>query len=109
DIFHFFFRCPPKFLFWNHLIREFLWPDTTIDLIFSALSTLNFSNIRCLPSSRVEADYLLIIALSEVWRAHWLFIFNDTAFVYTAVLQQTRWQIECHLSERSFLSQPDIS
>ena len=98
DIFLFFFRCLPKFLFWDHLIREFMWPDTTIDLIFST-----FSNIRCLPSSRVEAYYLLVIALSEVWRAHWLFIFNDTPFVYTAVLQQTRWQVGRHLAERSFL------
>ncbi|RCH98606.1 hypothetical protein CU098_010880, partial [Rhizopus stolonifer] len=45
-VYHFFFRCPQKFPFWDALIREFLWPGTSLDLVSDALASFNFSRIR---------------------------------------------------------------
>jgi hypothetical protein len=64
--YHFFFACPLKSTFWDLLIREFLWPGTTIDQICSCIQHLHFSSLSLLPGSPAKAPVLLIVALSEL-------------------------------------------
>ncbi|RCH89980.1 hypothetical protein CU098_005376, partial [Rhizopus stolonifer] len=80
DIYYFFFRCLSKFIFWDHIIREFLWPEFTIDQIFSVLTCLDFSFIQVLPSCSLPPSKLLTVALFEVWKVHWSHIHNDQPF-----------------------------
>ncbi|RCI00134.1 hypothetical protein CU098_007928 [Rhizopus stolonifer] len=45
-VLHFFFRCPQKSIFWDIVIREFLWSGTSIDDISSVLQSLDFDKIN---------------------------------------------------------------
>ncbi|KAI8091475.1 uncharacterized protein B0P05DRAFT_583984 [Gilbertella persicaria] len=97
DIYHLFFRCPVKFIYWDHLIREYLWPGTTIDHIYEALNCLNFRKIQVLTSCPISSPMLLIIAISEVWKAHWLHVFHNVPFSPLAVFRSCRLAIQrCH-------------
>ena len=105
DIYHLFFRCPPKFIFWDHLIREYLWPGSTIDHIFAALSSLDFRSIRILPSCPLSATLLLTIAPSEVWKLHWLGIFEKIPFPVPAAFRNLRLAIQRRHSEDFFVEE----
>ena len=104
DIFHMFFRCPPTFVFWDHLIREYLWPGHTIDRIFEALSSLNFSSIRVLPSCPLSAPLLLTVALAEIWKSHWLHIIQGIPFSALCVLRNLRIAVTRRHSEDIFVN-----
>lgn len=86
---HFFFDCPLKATFWNRLIREFLWPGTTISIISSCINRLTFTCLSILPACPAKADVLIIIALSEIWKAHWRTVFDNKPFSAEAVLSNT--------------------
>jgi hypothetical protein len=78
DVFHFFFRCPTKFVFWDALIREFVWPNTTIEQLHQAFLSLDFRSIHPLDGCPFSVQLLLITALSEVWRAHWRHVIDGS-------------------------------
>ncbi|CEP19709.1 hypothetical protein [Parasitella parasitica] len=78
---HFFFYCEVKESFWERLILEYLWPGTTFWVIINALSTLNFHAIEVLPQkTSLPSSLVLIVAVAEIWRLHWKFIFDDVPF-----------------------------
>ncbi|KAI8046991.1 uncharacterized protein B0P05DRAFT_448215, partial [Gilbertella persicaria] len=88
-VFHFFFRCPQKFIFWDIVIREFLWPGTSIDDISSALQSLDFNKINVNNSCPIEVEMLLVIALSELWKAHWTHMHRREPFLASIAFSQT--------------------
>jgi hypothetical protein len=99
--FHFFFACPLKATFWDLLIREFLWPGTSIDQISTCLQRLNFASLSLLPDSPAQAPVLIIVALSELWKAHWRLVFDNKPFSPAAVLSSTIFSLERRKAEDS--------
>ncbi|CEP14937.1 hypothetical protein [Parasitella parasitica] len=101
---HLFFECPSKFAFWTALIQEFLWPGTAVSEIRSALTTLNFGKLVAGPSCPYEPALISIIAISELWKAHWRFAIQGQRFhpanvvACTSTALQKRFA-EDHLSE----------
>ena len=75
---HLFFYCREKRLFWDNLIQEYLWPGTSLGMIIQSLISLNFNAIKVLAGTTTfKPSLILIVALSEVWKAHWRFIFDQ--------------------------------
>lgn len=103
SIIHFFFRCPQKSTFWDLLIREFLWPSVTIDLISSCIKTLNFTPLLLARTDSTKADILVITALSELWKAHWRSVFDDHPFSAASVLSNTILALERRKAEDKIL------
>ncbi|KAI8380035.1 hypothetical protein BD560DRAFT_432277 [Blakeslea trispora] len=99
--FQLFFRCPQKFIFWDSVIHEFLWSGTTVDLISSALQSLNFRPISVRISCPLLADIFLMIALSELWEAHWAHVHQRSPFLAETVFSQTLWSIQRRAAEDS--------
>ena len=65
-------------LFWDKLIQEYLWPGTSLGMIIQSLISLNFNAIKVLAGTTTfKPSLILIVALSEVWKAHWRFIFDQ--------------------------------
>ncbi|CEP13927.1 hypothetical protein [Parasitella parasitica] len=62
------------------LIQEYFWPGTSIDLVKQGIRTLNFERIPVRLDSPTAFELLVIfvLALAEVWKAHWRFIFDNT-------------------------------
>jgi hypothetical protein len=99
SIAHFFFDCPTKSAFWELLIREFLWPGATTQTISSCIQHLNFTSLSCSPRCSAKADILIIVALSELWKAHWRFVFDNKPFSPAAVLSNTTFCLERRKAE----------
>ncbi|OAD08486.1 hypothetical protein MUCCIDRAFT_105451 [Mucor lusitanicus CBS 277.49] len=76
---HFFFYCEVKQHFWDRLIQEYLWPGTSVALIQQSIQTLKFDRIpvRLDSPTTFEPLVILTVALAEVWKAHWRFIFDQ--------------------------------
>ncbi|CEP18527.1 hypothetical protein [Parasitella parasitica] len=93
---HLFFECT--------LIQEFLWPGAAVSEIRSALTTLNFGKFIAGPSCPYEPAIISIIAISELWKAHWRFAIQGQRFhpanavACTSTALQKRFA-ENHLSE----------
>ncbi|KAI8380132.1 hypothetical protein BD560DRAFT_432384 [Blakeslea trispora] len=102
-LYHFFFRCPQKFIYWDAVIREFLWPSTTIDIIAAAYKSLNFNSISTRPSCPLPPELLLPIVLSELWKAHWAHVHQRLPFLAEMVFRQTLWRVHRHAAEDSSL------
>ncbi|KAI8643562.1 hypothetical protein BD408DRAFT_414779 [Parasitella parasitica] len=91
---HFFFYCEEKQNFWERLILEYLWPGCTLRMIMDALYSLNFDLIEVLPNkSSLKPSPLLIIAITEVWKAHWRFIFDATPLTSNSLLSSFRYSV----------------
>ncbi|KAG0735902.1 hypothetical protein G6F57_011577 [Rhizopus arrhizus] len=63
---HFFFSCPLKYLVWQEVIREFLWPTLDIAKIRHALCSLDFSEVSYCLNPKLDGDIVLIISLSAI-------------------------------------------
>ena len=76
---HFFFYCEVKQHFWDRLIQEYLWPGTSVNIVKESILTLNFDHIyaRLDSPTNFEPLVIFIVALAEVWKAHWRFIFDN--------------------------------
>ncbi|KAI8357863.1 hypothetical protein EDC96DRAFT_596509 [Choanephora cucurbitarum] len=81
------------------LLCEFLWPGTTIDSVYAALTTLDFRGIRSQSGCRLPPNVLLIIALSEVWKAHWAHILRDLPFCSVAAFRATKAVVQRQYDE----------
>lgn len=100
---HFFFSCPQSITFWNALIQEFLWP-TAITAIISATHSLDFSSLRsATPYKKSSPAIIIIIALSEIWKSHWRFVFDSQPFTPDTVLTNTKYAILKRINEDSVL------
>jgi hypothetical protein len=104
DVFHFFFRCPTKFVFWDALIREFLWPNTTIEQLHQGFLSLDFRSIHPLDGCPFSVQLLLITALSEMWRAHWRHVIDSELFSFVTLLYATRKRTQKTVAEDSLRS-----
>lgn len=72
-----FFTCPQSPVFWDKPIQEYLWP-TKIVSITASIYSLNFSSLR--PNTTYQetsSTAIIIIVLSEIWKAHWRYIFDS--------------------------------
>jgi hypothetical protein len=58
------------------IFPEFI-SGTTTEHISSSIHSLQFSSLSLVPSCSSQADVLIIIALSELWKAHWRSIFDN--------------------------------
>ncbi|KAK4511136.1 regulator of (H+)-ATPase in vacuolar membrane [Mucor velutinosus] len=96
---HFLFECPPKPAVWQGIISEFLWPTVTIDDIRHSLLTLDFYNIRYSQRPRASSHHIVIIAMSNIWKAHYRLIFDQTSFAPAAVLNSIRLDIQKMIDE----------
>ncbi|OAC99055.1 hypothetical protein MUCCIDRAFT_114231 [Mucor lusitanicus CBS 277.49] len=56
-----------------------LWPGTSVALIQQSIQTLKFDRIpvRLDSPTTFEPLVILTVALAEVWKAHWRFIFDQ--------------------------------
>ncbi|KAG1140148.1 hypothetical protein G6F37_001803 [Rhizopus arrhizus] len=100
---HFFFTCPQSSVFWDKLIQEFLWP-TNIASIIASICSLNFSSLR--PNTtyqEISSIAIIIIALSEIWKAHWRYIFDSQPFHSDTILTNTKFAIIKRINKDSSL------
>jgi exonuclease III len=96
---HFLFECPLKATVWQGIISEFLWPTVTIADIRLSLLSLDFYNIRYSQRPRVSSHHIVIIAMSNIWKAHYRLIFDQTPFAPAAVLNSIRLDIQKMIDE----------
>lgn len=69
-----FFYLSLKFSFWSQPIDKSLWPGAPVPNIQETFTALNFFKIIAGPSCRYEPAITIIVALSELRKAHWSFI-----------------------------------
>ncbi|CEP19298.1 hypothetical protein [Parasitella parasitica] len=93
---HLFFECPSKFAFWTALIQEFLWPGT-------ALTTLNCGKLVAGPSCPYEPALISIIAIFELWKAHWRFAVQGQRFHPANVVACTSTALQKRFAEDHLL------
>ncbi|KAG1139520.1 hypothetical protein G6F37_008143 [Rhizopus arrhizus] len=96
---HFFFSCPPRYLVWQEVIREFLWPTLDIAKIRHALCSLDFSEVSYCLNPKLDGDIVLIISLSAIWKLHWQCIFRQQDFVPNAALALIRKEVATYLAQ----------
>lgn len=96
---HFFFTCPSKFSFWTGLIEEFLWPGTSVTDLQTSILSLNFEKILVRPSCPHEPAIILIVAISELWKAHWRFVIDKTMFLPVNVVAATSSALQKRYAE----------
>ncbi|EPB81367.1 hypothetical protein HMPREF1544_11916 [Mucor circinelloides 1006PhL] len=96
---HFLFYCPSKSEVWQGLILEFLWPTVTINDIRHSLLTLDFYNIRYSQRPRASSHHIVIIAMANIWKAHYRLIFDQVSFAPAAVLNSIRIDIQKMIDE----------
>ena len=96
---HFFFTCPSKFSFWTGLIKEFLWPGTSVTDLQTSILSLNFEKILVRPSCPHEPAIILIVAISELWKAHWRFVIDKTMFLPVNVVAATSSALQKRYAE----------
>ncbi|KAI8636625.1 hypothetical protein BD408DRAFT_355313, partial [Parasitella parasitica] len=98
---HFLFYCPAKANIWQAVVFEFLWPTVSIHDIIQAIRSFDFYDIRYSRKSSVPASLIVFIALTNIWRAHFCFIFDGTPFTTAAVLANIRIEVLKRIEEDS--------
>ncbi|GAN03558.1 hypothetical protein MAM1_0043d03013 [Mucor ambiguus] len=96
---HFLFVCSLKVAVWQGIISEFLWPTKTIADICHSLLSLDFHNIRYSQRPHASSHHIVIIAMSNIWKAHYRLIFDQTPFAPAAVLNSIRLDIQKMIDE----------
>jgi hypothetical protein len=103
---HFFFTCSKKRPFWDNLIQEFLWPTPSIDSIVYAIYTLDFSYIKPKAEySKLGSQVLIILALAEIWKSHWRFIFDKQPILHSVVLKAFKTSYNYRLQQQEYSPQ----
>ncbi|KAI9247041.1 hypothetical protein BY458DRAFT_494659 [Sporodiniella umbellata] len=68
---HLFFNCHLCVTYWEAFIQESLWPTPLTTIQISAKNlTLSKINISSTYSQNIDSQTLIIIALSDIWKAH---------------------------------------
>ncbi|KAI9358063.1 hypothetical protein BD770DRAFT_472428 [Pilaira anomala] len=96
---HMLFDCPPKSFVWKNIIFEFLWPTVTIPDIITALSYMNFQDIRYVQKSGSTAQMIVYITLANIWKGHFRSSFDSTPFLGPTIFLQTKKDIASRLEE----------
>ncbi|KAG1252718.1 hypothetical protein G6F68_011659 [Rhizopus microsporus] len=97
-----FFTCPQSPVFWDKPIQEYLWP-TKIVSITASIYSLNFSSLR--PNTTYQETSsiaIIIIALSEIWKAYRRCIFDSQPFHSDTILINTKFAIIKRINDFSF-------
>ncbi|KAI9339744.1 hypothetical protein BD770DRAFT_415213 [Pilaira anomala] len=85
----------PSLLFGKNIIFEFLWPTVTIPDIITALSPMNFHDIRYVQKSGSTAQMIVYITLANVWKGHFRSSFDSTPFLGPVIFLQTKKKRYC--------------
>ncbi|KAI9279393.1 hypothetical protein BY458DRAFT_488036 [Sporodiniella umbellata] len=101
---HLFFNCHLCVTYWEAFIQEFLWPTPLTTIQMSAKS-LTFSKIKVNStySQDIDSQTLTIIALSEIWKAHWKAARSASPFFPKTVLGHTKTAVLKRIAEESFM------
>ncbi|CAO0789273.1 unnamed protein product [Mucor circinelloides] len=87
---HLLFLCPDKVSTWKAIIFEFLWPTVSVDDIIQACTTLDFDPIKYVSKHYTTAPMVVLVTLSNIWRAHFRLIFSSAPFTWTDVVNQVK-------------------
>ncbi|CEP12669.1 hypothetical protein [Parasitella parasitica] len=96
---HFLFHCPPKATVWRAIIFEFLWPTVSIQDIITAITSLDFHNIKYCQRSEVSAPIIVILTLANIWRAHFRTVFDATPFEAQTIIANIRADVIRRINE----------
>ena len=98
---HFFFYCEVKQHFWDRLIQEYLWPGTSLQLVLQSIRTLQFDRIPVRPEAATtfEPLVIIIVALAEVWKAHWRFTFDNVPVTTDTLYASFQRALQKHQAE----------
>jgi hypothetical protein len=105
DTEHLLFYCPSKSNIWKAIIFEFLWPTIEIPDIIQALTQLDFSNVNYSQRPNISAHIIIFITLTQIWKAHFRFIFDETPFhspnIIASITEDiTQWRKEALVHRR---------
>ncbi|OAC98579.1 hypothetical protein MUCCIDRAFT_115500 [Mucor lusitanicus CBS 277.49] len=96
---HFLFYCPPKATVWRAIIFKFLWPTVSIQDIIQAVQSLDFYDIRYNQRSEVSASIIVIITLTNRWRAHFRTVIDAAPFEVQHILANIRSDVLNRIKE----------
>ncbi|KAI9251550.1 hypothetical protein BY458DRAFT_562408 [Sporodiniella umbellata] len=101
---HLFFNCHLCVTYWEAFIQEFLWPTTLTTIQMSAKSlALSKIKVNSTYSQDTDSQTLIIITLSEIWKAQWKAARSASPFIPKTVLGHTKTAALKRIAEESVM------